>query len=77
VQYLGQTGLKLPLDTLIHFCKLYFHLGGKQVVVCGYGQVGKGCCQSLKAMGCIVYVTEMDPICALQACMDGFMVSAI
>ena len=47
------------------------------MVVCGYGQVGKGCCQSLKAMGCIVYVTEMDPICALQACMDGFMVSAI
>ena len=50
-------------------------LGGKQVVVCGYGQVGKGCCQSLKSMGCVVYVTEMDPICALQACMDGFMVS--
>ena len=49
--------------------------GGKQVVVCGYGQVGKGCCQSLKAMGCIVYVTEIDPICALQACMDGFQVS--
>ena len=49
--------------------------GGKQVVVCGYGQVGKGCCGSLKAMGCVVYVTEMDPICALQACMDGFMVS--
>ena len=49
-------------------------IGGKQVVVCGYGQVGKGCCQSLKSMGCVVYVTEMDPICALQACMDGFMV---
>ena len=48
--------------------------GGKQVVVCGYGQVGKGCCQSLKAMGCVVFVTEMDPICALQACMDGFLV---
>merc|ERR1711899_633125 len=48
--------------------------GGKQVVVCGYGQVGKGCCQSLKSMGCVVYVTEMDPICALQACMDGFLV---
>ena len=51
--------------------------GGKQVVVCGYGQVGKGCCQSLKAMGCVVHVTEMDPICALQACMDGFMVRTI
>lgn len=49
-------------------------IGGKQVVVCGYGQVGKGCCQSLKSMGCVVYVTEMDPICALQACMDGFLV---
>ena len=48
--------------------------GGKQVVVCGYGQVGKGCSQSLKSMGCVVYVTEMDPICALQACMDGFLV---
>ena len=51
--------------------------GGKQVVVCGYGQVGKGCCQSLKSMGCVVYVTEMDPICALQACMDGFLVRTV
>ncbi|CAJ0946618.1 unnamed protein product [Ranitomeya imitator] len=42
--------------------------GGKQVVVCGYGEVGKGCCAALKAMGSIVYVTEIDPICALQAC---------
>lgn len=62
--------------------------GGKQVVVCGYGevsqqskksicielirhlqfnQVGKGCCSALKGMGAIVYVTEIDPICALQA----------
>lgn len=48
--------------------------GGKQVVVCGYGEVGKGCCQALKALGAIVYVTEIDPICALQACMDGFRV---
>ncbi len=45
-----------------------------QVVVCGYGQVGKGCAQSLKSMGCVVFVTEIDPICALQACMDGFQV---
>jgi adenosylhomocysteinase len=41
--------------------------GGKQVVVCGYGEVGKGCCQALKGLGCVVYVTEIDPICALQA----------
>ncbi|ODN02016.1 Adenosylhomocysteinase 3 [Orchesella cincta] len=41
--------------------------GGKQVVVCGYGEVGKGCCQSLRGLGCVVYVTEIDPICALQA----------
>ncbi|XP_072858537.2 adenosylhomocysteinase 3 isoform X1 [Pogona vitticeps] len=46
--------------------------GGKQVVACGYGEVGKGCCAALRAMGSIVYVTEIDPICALQACMDGF-----
>lgn len=37
-------------------------------------KVGKGCCSALKGMGCIVYVTEIDPICALQACMDGFRV---
>jgi S-adenosylhomocysteine hydrolase len=41
--------------------------GGKQVVICGYGEVGKGCSQALKGLGCIVYVTEIDPICALQA----------
>ena len=41
--------------------------GGKQIVICGYGEVGKGCCQALKALGSIVYVTEVDPICALQA----------
>ncbi|KAK3866910.1 hypothetical protein Pcinc_027586 [Petrolisthes cinctipes] len=48
--------------------------GGKQIVVCGYGEVGKGCCQALKGLGCTVYVTEIDPVCALQACMDGFRV---
>ncbi|XP_069952826.1 adenosylhomocysteinase-like 1 isoform X1 [Cherax quadricarinatus] len=48
--------------------------GGKQVVICGYGEVGKGCCQALKGLGCTVYVTEIDPVCALQACMDGFRV---
>ena len=41
--------------------------GGKQVVVCGYGEVGKGCCAALKGLGAIIYVTEIDPICALQA----------
>jgi len=60
------------IDSLKRTTDIMF--GGKQVVVCGYGQVGKGCCQSLKSMGCVVYVTEMDPICALQACMDGFLV---
>lgn len=48
--------------------------GGKQVVICGYGEVGKGCAQALKGLGCIVYITEIDPICALQASMDGFRV---
>ncbi|XP_061780545.1 S-adenosylhomocysteine hydrolase-like protein 1 isoform X2 [Nerophis lumbriciformis] len=51
-----------------------FMFGGKQVLVCGYGEVGKGCCAALRAMGGVVYVTEVDPICALQACMDGFRV---
>lgn len=60
------------IDSLKRTTDIMF--GGKQVVVCGYGQVGKGCCQSLKNMGCVVYVTEIDPICALQACMDGFLV---
>eukprot|EP01138_Halocafeteria_seosinensis_P009208 gb/GECG01009410.1/.p1 GENE.gb/GECG01009410.1/~~gb/GECG01009410.1/.p1 ORF type:complete len:483 (+),score=70.90 gb/GECG01009410.1/:1-1449(+) len=49
-------------------------LAGKRAVVCGYGDVGKGCAQSLKAAGCIVYVTEIDPICALQAAMEGMHV---
>lgn len=48
--------------------------GGKQVVICGYGEVGKGCSQAMKGLGCIVYITEIDPICALQASMDGFRV---
>ena len=41
--------------------------GGKQVVVCGYGEVGKGCCAALRGLGAITMVTEIDPICALQA----------
>jgi adenosylhomocysteinase len=48
--------------------------GGKIVCVCGYGEVGKGCCSALKGLGAICYVSEIDPICALQACMDGFRV---
>tara|TARA_B100001750_G_scaffold240074_1_gene249164 strand:+ start:438 stop:1904 length:1467 start_codon:yes stop_codon:yes gene_type:complete len=49
-------------------------LAGKKVVICGYGDVGKGCAQSMKAAGAVVFVTEIDPICALQACMEGFSV---
>ena len=49
-------------------------LAGKRAVIAGFGDVGKGCAQALKAAGCVVYVTEVDPICALQACMEGFRV---
>ena len=49
-------------------------LAGKKVVVCGYGDVGKGCAQSMAGYGAIVYITEVDPICALQAAMEGFRV---
>ena len=49
-------------------------IAGKKTVICGYGDVGKGCAQAMKACGSIVYVTEIDPICALQACMEGFSV---
>ena len=49
-------------------------MAGKHAVVCGFGDVGKGCAQALKAAGCITYVTEVDPICALQASMEGFSV---
>ncbi len=52
-------------------------LGGKLAVVFGYGEVGKGCAQSLKGQGCRVVVTEIDPICALQAAMEGFEVVRI
>ena len=52
-------------------------LGGKMAVVFGYGEVGKGCAQSLKGQGCRVVVTEIDPICALQAAMEGFQVVTI
>jgi adenosylhomocysteinase len=52
-------------------------LGGKVAVVCGYGEVGKGSAQSLRGQGCRVIVTEVDPICALQAVMEGFEVNTI
>ena len=61
-------GLKRALDVL---------LSGKQVVVCGYGDVGKGCAEAMKNERARVIVTEVDPICALQACMAGFDVGTV
>jgi len=52
-------------------------MSGKVAVVCGYGDVGKGCCQSLKGQGARVIVTEIDPICALQAAMEGYEVKTL
>ena len=49
-------------------------LAGKKIIICGYGDVGKGCAQSMAGYGARVYVTEVDPICALQAAMEGFEV---
>ncbi len=61
-------GLNRATDVLI---------GGKVAVVCGYGDVGKGCAESLRGQGARVIVTEIDPICALQAAMDGFQVARL
>ncbi|MCD9027482.1 adenosylhomocysteinase [Luteimonas sp. BDR2-5] len=61
-------GLKRALDVM---------LAGKVAVVCGYGDVGKGCAASLRAYGARVIVTEIDPICALQAAMEGYEVSTV
>jgi len=58
-------GIKRATDVMI---------AGKIAVVCGYGDVGKGCAQSLRGLGATVWVTEIDPICALQASMEGFRV---
>ncbi|MDA3962244.1 MAG: adenosylhomocysteinase [Planctomycetota bacterium] len=58
-------GIKRATDVMI---------SGKKAVVCGYGDVGKGCAQAFRGQGATVYVTEIDPICALQACMEGFQV---
>jgi adenosylhomocysteinase len=52
-------------------------IGGKMAVICGYGDVGKGCADSLRGQGARVVVTEIDPICALQAAMDGYQVSTL
>ena len=52
-------------------------IGGKVAVVCGYGDVGKGCAQSLSGQGARVVVTEVDPICALQAAMEGYQVTTL
>jgi adenosylhomocysteinase len=61
-------GINRATDTLI---------GGKVAVICGYGDVGKGCAESLRGQGGRVIVTEVDPICALQAAMDGFQVTTL
>jgi adenosylhomocysteinase len=58
-------GIKRATDVMV---------SGKKAVVCGYGDVGKGCAQAFRGAGARVYVTEVDPICALQACMEGFQV---
>jgi adenosylhomocysteinase len=52
-------------------------LGGKVAVVCGFGEVGKGCAESLRGQGCRVVVTEIDPICALQAAMQGYEIATV
>ena len=61
-------GLKRALDVMV---------AGKTVIVCGYGDVGRGCAQSMRGYGARVIVTEIDPICALQAAMEGFEVTTI
>jgi adenosylhomocysteinase len=58
-------GIKRATDVMV---------SGKKAVVCGYGDVGKGCAQAFRAARATVFVTEVDPICALQACMEGFQV---
>ncbi len=58
-------GIKRATDVMV---------SGKKAVVCGYGDVGKGCAQAFRGAGATVYVTEIDPICALQACMEGYQV---
>merc|ERR1712182_132613 len=52
-------------------------IGGKRALICGYGDVGKGCAAAMRGAGARVMVTECDPICALQACMEGYQVATI
>jgi adenosylhomocysteinase len=52
-------------------------ISGKKVLICGFGDVGKGCAQSMRGFGARVIVTEIDPICALQAAMEGFEVTTL
>merc|ERR1712070_930353 len=52
-------------------------IGGKRALICGYGDVGKGCAAAMRGAGARVMVTECDPICALQACMEGFQVATM
>merc|ERR1712037_609145 len=52
-------------------------IGGKRALVCGYGDVGRGCATALRACGARVMISEIDPICALQACMEGYQVATI
>jgi len=52
-------------------------IAGKKTVICGFGDVGKGCAQAMRGCGARVYVTEIDPICALQACMEGYHVQTV
>ncbi len=52
-------------------------IAGKKAVICGYGDVGKGCAQALRGLGATVYVAEIDPICALQAAMEGYIVTTM
>merc|ERR1711877_106576 len=52
-------------------------IGGKRALICGYGDVGKGCAFAMRGAGARVLVTEIDPTCALQACMEGFQVVTI
>ena len=61
-------GIKRATDIMV---------AGKVVVVCGYGDVGKGCAQSMRGFGARVMITEIDPICALQAAMEGYEVTTM
>merc|ERR1711988_1678292 len=52
-------------------------IGGKRALICGFGDVGKGCAAAMRGAGARVMITEVDPICALQACMEGYQVAKI